>query len=77
MPKMKCICGNTIGLGEIPSPNQYLLISDMEFDKFQGHVEAEDIYKEMKPVVHCSQCERIHIFWNGFNQPFDSYRKDT
>ena len=47
MPKIKCVCGNIIGLGEIPSPNQYLMISDVLFDKFQGYVDAEEIYKEI------------------------------
>jgi hypothetical protein len=32
MPKIKCICGNILGLGEIPSPNQWLVISDVEYD---------------------------------------------
>ncbi|OXB25330.1 hypothetical protein B0A80_01475 [Flavobacterium tructae] len=68
MPKIKCVCGNIIGLGEIPSPNQYLMISDVLFDKFQGYVDAEEIYKEMKLVVHCKECQRLHIYCNGFDK---------
>lgn len=76
MPKLKCVCGNVIGLGEIPSPNQSLMISDTEFDKFQGTLEVEEIYKSMKIVAHCNECERLHIFYKGFDNEATIYNKE-
>ena len=29
---------------------------------------AEEIYKEMKLVVHCKECQRLHIYCNGFDK---------
>ncbi len=76
MSKIKCKCGNTIGLGDIPSPNQSLIISDVKFDNFQGLVDVEKIYDEMKIVVHCENCSRLYIYFNGFNLPPTIYIKD-
>lgn len=77
MPKIKCKCGEVIGLGEIPSPNQSLIISDVEFDNFQGMVDAEEIYRKMKIVVHCKKCKRLYVFWNGFDSEPDVYVKEN
>lgn len=76
MPKLKCVCGNIILLGDIPSPNQFMLISDVELDEFHGFVDVEEIYKAMKVVAHCSKCERLHVFWNGFDQLQTIYMKN-
>lgn len=77
MSKIICKCGNVIGLGEIPSQNQSLIISDLKFDYFQGNVDVEEIYKEMKIVVHCNKCERLHVFWDGFNFIPTIYKKEV
>jgi len=74
MPKLRCNCDFIIPLGEIPSPNQYLIISDMEYDKFEGQVDAEAVYNVMKLVVKCPNCSRLHIFWNGFENPQSVYQ---
>lgn len=73
MPSILCQCGNRISLGEIPSPNQYLIISDKDYDNFQGNIDSEKLYRDMKIVALCNICKRIHIFWNGFDQPPTSY----
>lgn len=74
MPKIKCDCGNIIGLGEIPNPNQSLIISDVEFDTYFDKTGME-IYDKMKIVVHCSVCQRLYIYWNGFNEIPTIYMK--
>ena len=76
MPKIVCECKNIIDLGGIPSENQFLIISDMDFDKFQGLVDAEAIYKEFKVVAKCQKCERLHIFWNGFDKTASVYAQE-
>jgi hypothetical protein len=30
----------------------------------------------MSIVVKCSNCGRLHVFWNGFDEPQTIYRKD-
>jgi len=45
MPSFTCKCG------EIPCPDEWLFISDVEFDKFSGSVDAEEIYKAMKSLI--------------------------
>ncbi|HEU4496627.1 MAG TPA: hypothetical protein VFR70_06215 [Flavobacterium sp.] len=77
MPKIRCKCENIISLGEIPSSNQSLIISDVKFDNFQGVIDVEELYKEMKIVVHCQKCERLYIYWEGFSSIPDIYIKEN
>lgn len=77
MAKIKCICNNQIWLGEIPSPHQYMIISDSEYDKFHGQIDSEELYMAMKIVVKCDNCGRLHFFWDGFNKPPIIYLKDS
>ena len=67
MPKFRCKCGNVIPLGEVPSPNQYMMISDIDYDKYQGLIDAEELYLKMCIVAKCSSCKRLYIFGNGYN----------
>jgi len=77
MPKYQCKCGITINLSEIPSPNQFMIISDVEMDQFTGSVESEDVYRSMKIVANCPNCHRLHIFWEGFNENPSTYVKEN
>lgn len=74
MPKYLCKCGCTIPLGEVPSPNQYMIISDIDYEKYQGLINAEDLYLKMSIVAKCSNCGRLYIFWNGFNNAPSVYK---
>lgn len=71
MPKIRCVCDYVISLSEIPCPNQYYMISDISFERyFDIAIKVEELYNEMKIVVRCSNCERLHVFYNGFdNEP--------
>jgi len=66
MPSITCGCGEILRYGEIPCQNEWLLISDVEFDKFSGKVEAEEVYQAMKSLIKCPSCGAVWIFWNGF-----------
>lgn len=77
MPKIRCKCDNIIPLGEIPSPHQWLIISDVQYDEFQGLVDSEDLFLKMEIVVKCNVCERLHVFWDGFDKPQTIYMKET
>lgn len=74
MPKIKCKCDHVIPLGEIPSPHQLMIISDVEYDQFQGSVDAEEIYMAMDIVVKCPNCQRLHVFWDGFSNLPEVYK---
>lgn len=74
MPKIRCICNYVISLSEIPSPNQYLMISDVEMDNYEGKVDVEQLYMAMKIVVKCPNCDRLHVFYEGFDKDPIIYR---
>lgn len=76
MPKFLCKCGHWINLGDIPSPNQMMIISDNDFDKFNGLINSEDLYKAMDLVVICNKCDRLYIFVEGYNNPPKVYKRD-
>ncbi|HIE02855.1 MAG TPA: hypothetical protein EYP59_21665, partial [Thiotrichaceae bacterium] len=66
MPSLTCGCGEIVNYGEIPCSNEWLLMSDIEFDQFSGQIDVEEIYKAMKSLIKCPQCGAIWLFWNGF-----------
>ncbi len=76
MPNIKCICESRIGFGGIPNPNEYLLISDVKFEKFWDSPNTEQLYNEMSIVGKCSNCGRLHVFWDGFDKPQTIYKID-
>ncbi len=73
MPSLTCGCGEILHYGEVPCPNEWLFISDIEFDKFSGKVDAEEVYKAMKSLIKCSCCGTMWLFWNGFQAEPQQY----
>ena len=70
MPKFLCKCGDVIRYSDIPSPNEWLVISDVNFDSFEDQIDREKLYDEMKSILRCKNCDRLWIFWDGFkNSP--------
>jgi hypothetical protein len=67
MPKYVCLCENIINLSDIPSPNQLLLIEDVDYDKYFDKTDAEKLYEEMVLTVRCNTCKRLYVFENGYN----------
>jgi hypothetical protein len=68
MPKLQCTCGMVLNYGQIPCPDEWLLISDVEFDRYSGSVDVEKVYAAMKSLLKCPQCNRLYIFWDGFDR---------
>ncbi|GGH18361.1 hypothetical protein E2R65_14070 [Mucilaginibacter phyllosphaerae] len=66
MPAIRCKCSNIINYGEIPNPNELLMISDVKYDNYSGLIDAEDLYGEMTSILQCNVCGRLWIYWNGF-----------
>ena len=65
MPKLLCKCSAVIHYGEIPSPNEWLLFSDSNFDNFSGMVDAEEVYAVSTSFLKCPKCSRLYVFWEG------------
>ena len=65
MPKLQCICGDQVNLGDIPNKNEWLIVSDEDYDQFEGAVDAESLYVAMKSMIVCPSCSRLWVFWDG------------
>jgi hypothetical protein len=65
--KFRCICGYIITTsGEIPNPDKWLFISDADYDRFAGQVDAEEVYAAFGNAYLCPQSGHIWIFKQGF-----------
>lgn len=70
MPKFLCKCGEMLRYSDIPCKIEYKFISDEDYDSYQGSVDTEKLYSEMKSIIKCPDCNRLWVFWNGFeNEP--------
>lgn len=70
MPSINCRCGERLCYGEIPCPIEWLMISDQDYDAYTGMVDAEVLYAAMRSMLQCPKCDRLWVFWNGFeNEP--------
>ncbi|OMG82924.1 hypothetical protein [Achromobacter xylosoxidans] len=77
MPNRVCACGHLFRLGEIPSRDQWLVISDIAYDDFfSNDANAEEIYKSMKILLKCPNCARLSVFWDGFEKSASIYALD-
>jgi hypothetical protein len=69
MVKFICVCKDIIHTsGPIPNTAEWLTISDEEYDKFYGMIDAEKLYLAMKHVFRCPNCDRIWVFWDGMGE---------
>ncbi len=69
MAKLRCACGRIITTsGEIPNRLEWKIISDVDFDEFEGIVDAEDVYLRCKSIFRCPECGRLWIYWDGFGE---------
>ncbi len=75
MPKIKCKCGEILSYSEIPSSIEYKFISDVDYDKYEGTIDAEVLYKQMKSFLKCEKCNRLWIFWKGYSNNPTEYIK--
>ena len=76
MPSIICKCGHRIVYGEIPCPDEWLLISDVAYDQFAGMVDAEEVYRAMCHLLLCPNCGRLWIYWDGFSKPPLAYARE-
>ena len=74
MSKFRCECDTVLRFGTIPNPDEYLLISDVQYDGFSGLVDAEKLYIQMKSMLKCPTCGRLWIYWDGFSAAPTCYK---
>jgi len=73
MPKLQCRCGETLSYGQIPCPIEGLYISDVEYDKFVGEIDAESLYSSFKHFLRCPTCRRLWLFEEGYQNEPEEY----
>lgn len=76
MPKFLCKCQYPISYSAIPNPIEWCVISDTDFDKFQGLIDSEELYLSMKSILECPNCGRLYFFKQGFNTKPIVYQLD-
>jgi len=78
MAKFRCICRTIIQTsGPIPNELEWKIISDVEFDRFEGLVDAEEVYMASRSVFKCPTCGRLWIFWRGMDEPPQCYKPES
>jgi hypothetical protein len=73
MPKFLCRCSIVISTSDIPCEHEWLMISDVAYDKFEGSVDADALYRAMTGCLRCPSCGRLWIYWNGYQQEPTEY----
>ena len=63
MSKFRCVCGHVISTsGEIPNPDEWLFISDSEFEDLHGEVDAELLYRRLGRAYVCPVSGHLWVF---------------
>lgn len=70
-----CECGERIDMGSIPNPNEWLIISDCDYDNYTETVDAEELYRDFQSMLKCGSCGGLHIFWDGMQSRATFYKK--
>lgn len=74
MAKFRCVCGENITTsGAIPNPNEWLYISDVDFERYSGTVDAEALYQAFGSAFVCPRSGHIWIFKRGFDHDPEGY----
>jgi len=67
MAKYLCDCGEVMRTsGDIPNPLEWLLISAVEYDSFEGQIDSEALLQRMTSLFRCPSCDSLWVFWTGF-----------
>ncbi|WP_299107024.1 hypothetical protein [uncultured Tenacibaculum sp.] len=74
MSKFKCKCRKIIRLNQIPNPNEWLIISDIDYDNYSGMIDSEKLYTKMESMFKCFNCGRLWVFWDGLDLEPTSYK---
>jgi hypothetical protein len=75
MPKIVCKCGEILNYSYIPCEIEYKFISDVDYDKYSGMIDSEDLYSNMKSMLLCNKCFRLWVFWLGYKEKPTEYSR--
>ena len=64
-------------MGDIPCAFEYRFIPDVEYDLLEEPRDLQALYMKMKSFLKCPDCERIWIFWDGFQDYATEYTRGT
>lgn len=74
MVKFLCVCGYPIRTsGDIPHTYQWSLLSDVDFDRCSGTVDAGVLYEQATLMFRCPQSDHLWIYWRGPGHPPSLY----
>jgi hypothetical protein len=74
MAKFRCVCGEVITTsGAIPNPNEWLYISDVDFGRYSGTVDAEELYQAFGRAFVCPRSGHIWIYKRDFEHDPEGY----
>ncbi|TQV88292.1 hypothetical protein [Aliikangiella coralliicola] len=77
MPAYMCKCRTRVSVGRIPCDHQWNFMSDVELDRYEDKADVEELYKEMKEFFKCPSCERLAMFWDGWDSNPTFYIEDN
>jgi hypothetical protein len=69
MAKFVCVCGTIIRTsGDVPNRNEWKLLSDVDFDRYSGRVDVEELYLAGTIAFRCPVSDHLWIYWDGFDK---------
>jgi hypothetical protein len=76
MAKFLCKCGETLRIsGAIPNPIESHIIPDSDLEAFvESARDADGLYPSGIPMLRCPNCDRLWIYWDGWDGPPNVYR---
>lgn len=75
--RFRCVCATVIQMsGGIPNELEGKILSDIEFDSFQGLADAERLCVAARSMSGCPACGRLWVFWDGVDRPPQCYRPE-
>lgn len=63
--------------GEIPNPQEWLIVSDEEYNALGEFASLEDVYSAFKLLFLCDVYHRIYFYKDGFDKEAIVYRLDN
>jgi hypothetical protein len=74
MAKFLCVCGATIRTsGDIPHPYQWLFVSDLDYDDWEGQIDAEALYMAFGHAYRCPDSGHLWVFDRGYEHEPQCY----
>jgi len=74
MSKFRCVCGEILTTsGSVPNEIEWLYISDVDYERFAGTVDAEEVYEALGHAFVCPRSGHIWVFKEGIENDPSGY----